>query len=46
MERAGVAAIHIEDQVQAKRCGHRPVKQKYHTEEKYKQMQRRKVNCQ
>lgn len=27
MERVGVAAIHIEDQVQAKRCGHRPSKQ-------------------
>lgn len=27
MIRAGVAAIHIEDQVQAKRCGHRPGKQ-------------------
>lgn len=26
MERAGVAAIHIEDQVGAKRCGHRPNK--------------------
>ncbi|MCC5858777.1 MAG: methylisocitrate lyase [Ectothiorhodospiraceae bacterium] len=26
MERAGVAAIHLEDQVQAKRCGHRPNK--------------------
>lgn len=26
MERAGVAAIHIEDQIQAKRCGHRPNK--------------------
>jgi len=26
MIRAGVAAIHIEDQVQAKRCGHRPGK--------------------
>lgn len=26
MERAGVAAIHMEDQVQAKRCGHRPNK--------------------
>jgi methylisocitrate lyase len=24
MERAGVAAIHLEDQEQAKRCGHRP----------------------
>ncbi len=27
MIRAGVAAIHIEDQVQAKRCGHRPNKE-------------------
>jgi methylisocitrate lyase len=26
MQNAGVAAIHIEDQVQAKRCGHRPGK--------------------
>jgi len=26
MERAGVAGIHIEDQEQAKRCGHRPNK--------------------
>jgi methylisocitrate lyase len=26
MENAGVAAVHIEDQVQAKRCGHRPGK--------------------
>lgn len=26
MERAGVAAIHIEDQASAKRCGHRPGK--------------------
>ena len=26
MERVGAAAIHIEDQVQAKRCGHRPGK--------------------
>lgn len=26
MEKAGVAAIHIEDQVTAKRCGHRPNK--------------------
>ena len=26
MEQAGVAAIHIEDQMQAKRCGHRPNK--------------------
>lgn len=27
MARAGVAAVHIEDQVQAKRCGHRPGKE-------------------
>ncbi len=27
MERAGVAAVHIEDQVQQKRCGHRPNKE-------------------
>ncbi|MFM9962814.1 MAG: methylisocitrate lyase [Planctomycetaceae bacterium] len=27
MERAGVAAIHLEDQVETKRCGHRPGKQ-------------------
>lgn len=27
MEKAGVAAIHIEDQVGAKRCGHRPNKE-------------------
>lgn len=27
LEQAGVAAIHIEDQIQAKRCGHRPDKQ-------------------
>jgi len=27
MERAGVAAVHIEDQEAAKRCGHRPGKQ-------------------
>lgn len=26
MERAGVAAVHIEDQVETKRCGHRPGK--------------------
>lgn len=26
MERAGVAAVHIEDQISAKRCGHRPNK--------------------
>src|ERR1035437_5268670 len=27
MEKAGVAAVHIEDQVGAKRCGHRPGKE-------------------
>jgi methylisocitrate lyase len=27
MERAGVAAVHLEDQVAAKRCGHRPGKE-------------------
>ncbi|MGA2633734.1 MAG: methylisocitrate lyase [Terracidiphilus sp.] len=27
MEKAGVAAVHIEDQVSAKRCGHRPGKE-------------------
>ena len=27
MERAGAAAVHIEDQVAAKRCGHRPGKE-------------------
>lgn len=33
MERAGVAAIHIEDQEQAKRCGHRPNKATVSAEE-------------
>lgn len=33
MERAGVAAIHIEDQVQEKRCGHLPGKQVVETSE-------------
>jgi methylisocitrate lyase len=33
MERAGVAAIHIEDQEQAKRCGHRPNKSTVSTDE-------------
>ncbi len=33
MIKAGVAAVHIEDQVQAKRCGHRPGKQVVSTEE-------------
>jgi methylisocitrate lyase len=33
MTAAGVAAIHIEDQVQAKRCGHRPGKQLIEVEE-------------
>lgn len=33
MERAGVAAVHIEDQVAEKRCGHRPNKTIVPTEE-------------
>lgn len=33
MIRAGVAAVHIEDQIQAKRCGHRPNKALVSTEE-------------
>lgn len=33
MSKAGVAAIHLEDQVQAKRCGHRPGKEIVSTEE-------------
>jgi methylisocitrate lyase len=33
MERAGVAAIHLEDQEQAKRCGHRPNKATVSTDE-------------
>jgi methylisocitrate lyase len=33
LARAGVAAVHIEDQVAAKRCGHRPGKELVATEE-------------
>jgi methylisocitrate lyase len=33
MERAGAAGVHIEDQVAAKRCGHRPGKALVNTEE-------------
>jgi methylisocitrate lyase len=33
LHRAGAAAVHIEDQVAAKRCGHRPGKQLVPTEE-------------
>jgi methylisocitrate lyase len=33
MARAGAAAVHIEDQVSAKRCGHRPGKELVATEE-------------
>src|SRR5580704_3133614 len=33
LARAGVAAVHLEDQVAAKRCGHRPGKQLVPTEE-------------
>jgi methylisocitrate lyase len=33
MERSGVAAVHMEDQVAAKRCGHRPGKQLVESQE-------------
>ncbi len=33
LERIGVAAVHLEDQVAAKRCGHRPGKELVSTEE-------------
>lgn len=33
MEKAGAAAVHIEDQVSAKRCGHRPGKELVSSEE-------------
>ncbi len=33
LERAGVAGMHLEDQVGQKRCGHRPSKMLVHTEE-------------
>jgi methylisocitrate lyase len=33
LERAGASAIHIEDQISAKRCGHRPGKKLVSTEE-------------
>jgi methylisocitrate lyase len=33
MEKAGVAAVHLEDQVSAKRCGHRPGKELVSTSE-------------
>ncbi|MED5422328.1 MAG: isocitrate lyase/phosphoenolpyruvate mutase family protein, partial [Pseudomonadota bacterium] len=33
MERAGVAAVHMEDQIAAKRCGHRPNKELVSKEE-------------
>ena len=33
LERAGVAGVHIEDQISAKRCGHRPGKQLVETQE-------------
>lgn len=33
LSRAGVAAVHLEDQVAAKRCGHRPGKELVSTEE-------------
>lgn len=33
LQRAGVAAVHLEDQVSAKRCGHRPGKELVSTDE-------------
>ena len=42
MERIGVAAVHIEDQINTKRCGHRPNKQVVSTEE---MMDRIKAAC-
>ena len=33
MQRAGVAAIHIEDQIETKRCGHRPGKEVVSTQQ-------------
>lgn len=33
MIKAGAAAVHMEDQVQAKRCGHRPKKELVHSDE-------------
>lgn len=39
MTRAGVAAIHLEDQIDAKRCGHRPGKQLVSTEDMVQRLQ-------
>ncbi|MFM8217117.1 MAG: methylisocitrate lyase [Pirellula sp.] len=39
MQRAGVAAVHIEDQVSAKRCGHRPGKQVVSSQEMQARLQ-------
>ena len=39
LERVGVAAIHMEDQVAAKRCGHRPGKELVDTEEMQSRVQ-------
>ena len=33
LEKCGIAAVHIEDQVSTKRCGHRPGKMLVHTQE-------------
>lgn len=39
MERVGVAAVHLEDQVSAKRCGHRPGKQIVSSQEMQERLQ-------
>lgn len=39
MDRAGVAAVHMEDQVSAKRCGHRPGKQVVSSQEMQARLQ-------
>lgn len=39
MRSAGVAAVHLEDQVEAKRCGHRPNKQLVDTNEMVERIQ-------
>ena len=39
LERIGVAAVHMEDQVAAKRCGHRPGKELVDTEEMQSRVQ-------
>lgn len=42
LERSGVAGMHIEDQVMAKRCGHRPGKVRREGKEKRGRKEKRK----